>query len=1455
MPNWKKVIVSGSAAQLFNITSSGQVSASLGFIADQLTTGFIGTASFAGGVADDGVKTAAIADAQVTLAKMANMAANTVLVRNANSAGVPSAVAVTNTQLLIGDGTGFTAAALSGDATMANNGAVTIEEDAVSYAKMQNLGTANRVLGATGAGVIGEVQVVTAMIANDAIEEEQIGAGEVKTAALANDAVNADKLAANAVVNASIASNAAIAHSKLAALAATKVLVGNGSNVATEVVLSGDVSMNNAGAVTIGNGKILNAMLEDGAVDTEEIAASAVETAKINNAAVTLAKMANLAADKIIGRANGAGTGVPTALTATQVRTILNVADGATAGGGGIFVATGSAHSTTNQMLSISGSISITGSANSTQPNFMAISTSCASTASFGKLKLCGPLVLGSGGIIRDHAGNTGITVGTGTAGVVSVLATRGVTVGGGFGSTGASIASTGNIQTNGTFTASFARFPIIQVDGNAAGQAVILSRGFISNEGTVVSKRPASVADTVDIKSTKRLKADGTEVGFDAYNEDSVTVIKEDLLEGTKKRDSTHTEHSFHIGGRTVEEQVMVFTAKAVKATAPLTASGDISSSGKVIANSAKFGEASVHIDGPSGHVTASGHISSSLGFIGNLVGTASFVAADAITGASIVNDTINSEHYVAASIDNEHLADNAVGTAEIANDAVTYAKMQNLGTANRVLGATGAGVIGETQVVTAMIANDAIEEEQIGAGEVKTAALANDAVNADKLAANAVVNASIASNAAIAHTKLAALAATKVLVGNGSNVPTAVVLSGDVTMDNAGAVTIANTAVTNAMIGDGAVDTEELAADSVTAAKIGDNVINSEHYAAASIDNEHLADNAVGTDEIANDAVTYAKMQNLGTANRVLGATSTGAIGETQVVTAMIANDAVTADHIGNDVINSEHYAAASIDNEHLADDAVGADELASNAVVNASIAANAAIAHTKLAALASTKVLVGNGSNVPTAVVLSGDVTMDNAGAVTIANTAVTNAMIGDGAVDTEELAADSVTAAKIGNDVINSEHYAAASIDNEHLADNAVGTDEIADDAVTAAKLASNAVVNASIAAGAAIAHSKLAALAATKVLVGNGSNVAAEVALSGDVTMANNGAVTIAADAVSYAKMQNLGTANRVLGATSTGVIGETQVVAAMIGTDAVTAAKIGDNVINSEHYAAASIDNEHLADNAVGTNEIADDAVTGAKIENNPTIAGNLTVNGNTIFGNATTDTNLFKGNITSSGTSLSMSSAGFIITPEIKGAGTGITQLDVAGQITASSDISSSGYVHSLNIETFWTSFNVDGDGSFANSSYGPNTQGINFYHWNRNWTDTTSDSGDPTGDHVHRTEINSGWYVPYKIRIIGFAGGLSDGAASSTTTCTVKLFNTVAAVTSNYDSNTGTTKALVANSGNITLNGNRWRPYNITGLSVDLVEGQYVLPRITMGENLPNLRGQFTIKYIRIK
>ena len=274
------------------------------------------------------------------------------------------------------------------------------------------------------------------------------------------------------------------------------------------------------------------------------------------------------------------------------------------------------------------------------------------------------------------------------------------------------------------------------------------------------------------------------------------------------------------------------------------------------------------------------------------NAVTTAKILNGN-VTTAKIVDNAVTAGKILNGNVTTVKIADNAVTagkilngnvtTVKIADDAVTYAKLQNLVTANRVLGSTSTGLIGETQVQTAMIATNAVTTAKILNSNVTTAKIADVAVTAAKIATNAVT-------------------ATKISSG------------------------------------------------------------------------------AVTTDKIAADAVTYAKLQNLVTANRVLGSTSTGLIGETQVQTAMIAAGAVTDNKIPDDAILSRHYSAGSIDPEHLASNAVTEIKIASNAVTSGKIAA-------------------------------------------------------------------DAVNGTKIADNAINSEHYAAGSIDNEHIADDAVGADEL------------------------------------------------------------------------------------------------------------------------------------------------------------------------------------------------------------------------------------------------------------------------------------------------------------------------------------------------------------------------------------------------------------------------
>ena len=84
--------------------------------------GAVGTAA----LATNAVTTIKITDENVTLAKIENITGNSVLVRNASSSGVVSAKAVADTEILIGDGTGFVNEPLTGDLTMANTGVITM---------------------------------------------------------------------------------------------------------------------------------------------------------------------------------------------------------------------------------------------------------------------------------------------------------------------------------------------------------------------------------------------------------------------------------------------------------------------------------------------------------------------------------------------------------------------------------------------------------------------------------------------------------------------------------------------------------------------------------------------------------------------------------------------------------------------------------------------------------------------------------------------------------------------------------------------------------------------------------------------------------------------------------------------------------------------------------------------------------------------------------------------------------------------------------------------------------------------------------------------------------------------------------------------------------------------------------------------------------------------------------
>ncbi len=100
-------------------------------------------------------------------------------------------------------------------------------------------------------------------------------------------------------------------------------------------------------------------------------------------------------------------------------------------------------------------------------------------------------------------------------------------------------------------------------------------------------------------------------------------------------------------------------------------------------------------------------------------------------------------------------------------------------------------------------------------------------------------------------------------------------------------------------------------------------------------------------------------------------------------------------------------------------------------------------------------------------------------------------------------------------------------------------------------------------------------------------------------ISGDATLADTGALTIAADAITGAKIADdaINSEHYTDGSIDTAHIGDLQVTTAKIAADAVTGAKIADDAINSEHYTDASIDTAHIGDAQVTLAKLAADAI------------------------------------------------------------------------------------------------------------------------------------------------------------------------------------------------------------------------------------------------------------------
>jgi len=273
-------------------TASGQT---LTVAGDDASTSAKGVASFSSDnfAASSGAIT--IKDGGVANAELADMAANTVKVRNANSSGVPSDLALATTEVMIGDGTGFTAAALSGDVTMTNAGVVSIGSDKVTYEKMQDTSTDNRLLGAATAGTISEVQVATDMVADNAINLAKLEDGTQGDILYYGASGAPTRLAAasssgDVLTSGGSGANPAWATpttGDITGVGVTSPITGGGTSGSVTIAIQ-DSSTSQKGAASFSSDNFAassgNITIKDGGVANAELADMAANTIKVRNA-------------------------------------------------------------------------------------------------------------------------------------------------------------------------------------------------------------------------------------------------------------------------------------------------------------------------------------------------------------------------------------------------------------------------------------------------------------------------------------------------------------------------------------------------------------------------------------------------------------------------------------------------------------------------------------------------------------------------------------------------------------------------------------------------------------------------------------------------------------------------------------------------------------------------------------------------------------------------------------------------------------------------------------------------------------------------------------------------------------------------------------------------------------------------------------------------------------------
>ncbi|PWG78911.1 beta strand repeat-containing protein [Pararcticibacter amylolyticus] len=1094
-------------------------------------------------VADQNITTSKIADANVTPAKLAASAnyANKVLVTDGlgnNTWADKSQLTfptMTSGQVIVANASGTPAAAtMSGDVTISNAGATTI----------------------------GASKVVNGMIATDAVTTLKIKDANVIPAKLATSGSYVNKV----LVTDGLGNNTWADKSLLTipTMTSGQVIVANSSGTPAAATMSGDVTISNAGATTIGASKVVNGMIAADAVTTAKIADNSITNTKITDASITTAKIAdvNITTNKI---ADANVTPSKLATSANYVNKVL-VTDGLgnntwadksqltfpTMTSGQVIVANASG---TPAAATMSGDVTISNAGATTIGASKVVNGMIAADAVTNAK-------IADNSVTNTKIADASIT----TAKIADVNITTNKIADANV--TPSKLATSANyvnkvLVTDGLGNNTWADKSQLTFPTMTSGQVIVANAS-----GTPAA---ATMSGDVTISNAGATTIGASKVANGMIATDAVTTLK--------IKDANVTPAKLATSGSYVNKVLVTdglgnnTWADKSQLTFPTMTSGQV-----IVANASGTPAAATM----SGDVTISNAGATTIGASKVVNG---MIASDAVTTSKILDLNVTTEKIADANVTPAKLAASAnyvnkvLVTDGLGNNTwadksqLTFPTMTNgqvivanaSGTpaaatmsGDVTISNAGATTIGASKVVNGMIATDAVTTLKIKDANVTPAKLATSGSYVNKV----LVTDGLGNNTWADKSQLTfpTMTSGQVIVANASGTPAAATMSGDVTISNAGATTIGASKVVNGMIASDAVTTSKILDLNVTTDKIADaNITPAKLAASANYANKVLVTDASGNNTWADKSqLTFPTM----TSGQVIVANASGTpaaatmsgdvtisnagattIGAGKVVNGMLAADAVTTVKITDGNVTTNKIADANITTVKIANANVTPAKLATSAnyinkvLVTDGLGNNTWADKSQLTfpTMTSGQVIVANASGTPAAATMSGDVTISNAGATTIGASKVVNGM----------LASDAVTTSKI--------------------LDLNVTTDKIADANITPAKLAASAdYVNKVLVTDASgnntwADKSQLTfpTMTSGQVIVANASGTPAAATMSGDVTISNAGATTIGAGKV--------GTNN-----IASGSITSDKIASGAVTTSAIASPATGDVVLAAD---------------------------------------------------------------------------------------------------------------------------------------------------------------------------------------------------------------------------------------------------------------------------------------------